>query len=373
MPKTESPIDFTKKDPDLDIVKCMAVARKECGKGLFAQVSEIAALAMGPGKLKPRDYYYYGLYDESRFTPQARRAFVGKRIQDKIHLQCSARDWWAIAHDKLVCYALLAGLGAPIPKTIALYHARRGFANVPVLRSADALAAQLRGGMAYPFFSKPVTGMWSTGSVLAESFDAASDRLVLPHGETAPVEAFVDAIAGYELDGYLFQEPLRPHPTIRGICGDRLSTARVVVMLGRDETEILHAIWKIPVGRNVADNFWRAGNMLGLVDVESGRVTRVVRGVGPDHREVEAHPDTGAPVKGAVLPDWEALKSLCLEIGATLTGLRLQAWDIAMCQDGPVAMEVNIGGEFNLPQLATGSGLLSARFRRFLDGIDRAA
>ena len=373
MPKTESPIEFTKQDPVLDIVKCMAIAREEYGKGLFAQVSEIAALAMGPGKLKPHDYYYYGLYDDSRFTPQARRAFVGKRVQDKIHLQCSARDWWAIVHDKLVCYAMLAGLGAPIPKTVALYHARREFAGVPVLHSADALAGHLRGGMAYPFFSKPVAGMWSTGAVLAESFDAASDSLVLSHGATTPVEAFVDAVGAYGPDGYLFQEPLRPHPTIRGICGDRLSTARVMVMLGPDETEILHTIWKIPVGRNVADNFWRAGNMLGLVDVESGRVTRVVCGVGPDHREVEVHPDTGAPVKGAVLPDWEALKSLCVETGATLTGLRLQAWDIAMCPDGPVVMEVNIGGDFNLPQLVTGSGLLSERFRRFLDHIDRAA
>ena len=61
----------------------------------------------------------------------------------------------------------------PTPKTVALYHARRNFGDVPVLRDAGALAGKLRGGMPYPFFSKPVTGMWSTGSVLVDSFDAA--------------------------------------------------------------------------------------------------------------------------------------------------------------------------------------------------------
>ena len=143
-----------------------------------------------------------------------------------------------------------------------------------------------------------------------------------------------------------------------------------MVALGKDGAEILHAIWKIPVGDNVADNFWREGNMLGLVDAESGRVTRVVQGVGPDHRQVETHPDTGARIIGADLPDWDALTSLCLKHAASLSGLRLQAWDIAMCPEGPVAMEVNIGGDFNLPQLAAGAGLLDERFRKFLDGID---
>ena len=138
----------------------------------------------------------------------------------------------------------------------------------------------------------------------------------------------------------------------------------------RSTRRACYAIWKIPVGNNAADNFWREGNMLGLVDIESGRVTRVVQGIGPDQREVEVHPDSGARIIGADLPDWGALTSLCLKHAASLSGLRLQAWDIAMCPEGPVAMEVNIGGDVNLPQLASGAGLLDDRFREFLDGID---
>jgi hypothetical protein len=44
----------------------------------------------------------------------------------------------------------------------------------------------------------------------------------------------------------------------------------------------------------------------------------------------------------------------------------MQAWDVAICSDGPALIEVNIGGDFILPQVATGRGILNARFRRLL-------
>jgi hypothetical protein len=144
---------------------------------------------------------------------------------------------------------------------------------------------------------------------------------------------------------------------------------RLVVALGKDRAEIFHAIWKIPAGDNAADNFWRTGNMLGLVDVDSGEVVCAVHGVGVDHREVDTHPDTGATIVGTMLPDWQAAKALCLKHGEALSDIKLQAWDIAMCPAGPVIMEVNIGGDLNLPQLAAGAGMLDARFLEFLAGL----
>jgi hypothetical protein len=47
--------------------------------------------------------------------------------------------------------------------------------------------------------------------------------------------------------------------------------------------------------------------------------------------------------------------------------LRMQAWDVASTDCGPVLVEVHIGGEFNLLQLAHASGLMDERFRAFVD------
>jgi len=371
MTDPSSLIELTKTDPVLDVARCMTVARTDHGKSLFAQIGEIVSLGLGPGKLKPRDYYYYGLYDDSRFSDEDKRAFVGARVQRKIHLKSSDRDWWAIAHDKLLCYALLAGLKAPTPRSVALYHSRRSFAAVPVLRDGEALAGHLREGMPYPFFGKPITGMWSAGSVLVERYDRSADSLVFSNGAAASVDDFVAMAQTFEQDGYLFQEPLVPHPAVAEVCGNRLSTVRLVVALGREQAEIFHAVWKIPTGDHAADNFWRSGNMLGQVDVDSGTVIRAVQGVGVDHREAATHPDTGGAIAGTTLPNWDAAKSLCLSHAEALSGIKLQAWDIALCPAGPVVMEINIGGDLNLPQLAAGAGILDGRFREFLAALDR--
>jgi glutathione synthase/RimK-type ligase-like ATP-grasp enzyme len=67
------------------------------------------------------------------------------------------------------------------------------------------------------------------------------------------------------------------------------------------------------------------------------------------------------------------LTGLCLEAARALPGLRVQAWDIALTDRGPVLVEVNIGGDFNLPQLAHATGLMDERFRAFVDRCANAA
>jgi hypothetical protein len=91
-------------------------------------VREIWRLRYGPGRLRPDEYYYYGLYDDRRFAFAEKVRFLGRTLQDQIIRQCNAAEWWFVAHDKLVCYGLLAGLGLPVPETRALYHGAGRFA-----------------------------------------------------------------------------------------------------------------------------------------------------------------------------------------------------------------------------------------------------
>ena len=215
--------------------------------------------------------------------------------------------------------------------------------------------------MAYPCFAKPVTGIRSLGVAALEAYDAAADRLVLKGGQVLAIEAFVGELDRYLRDGYLFQEMLRPHASLGQVVGPRLSTVRLIVLLEDTGPAILHALCKIPVGDNPADNFWRPGNLLAALD-PGGRVIRVVQGTGPEQRELDDHPDTGGRLQGLTIPDWPALTALALQAATAFPGLRMQAWDIAPTDRGPVLVEVNIGGDFNLPQLAHRTGLMDERF-----------
>jgi hypothetical protein len=217
----------------------------------------------------------------------------------------------------------------PVPETRALYQGDGRFAAVPAFAEPEALAAHLRTEMRYPFFGKPVAGIRSIGVVAVEGYDDGGDALVFLGGRTLALDGFVRELEAYRKHGYLFQEMLRPHPEVATLCGPRLSTVRLIVLLERGEPAIRNALWKIPVGDNPADNFWRPGNLLAGLDAD-GQVTRVIQGTGADQVELERHPDTEQPLMGATLPDWPALTALCLRAARAFPGLRMQAWDVAL-------------------------------------------
>jgi glutathione synthase/RimK-type ligase-like ATP-grasp enzyme len=368
MPENEPLVlDTAKREPTFDLARSLAVVRKKTGKSAASQAAEIVRLGLGHNRITPSEYYYYCLFDDQRFTLQDKTEFLGMRAQQKIIRQCNPIIWWGLAHDKLLCHALLEGLGLPTPRILAISHPCRSFGNVPVLRDAASLSGFLRGSMPYPFFAKPVSGMYSVGVALVLSYSPDTDCVTFFDGRKVELDKVAAAIFGQGGDGYIFQERLTPHSILREVCGEAVSTLRMVVILTDKGPELFRVVWKVIAGGNVADNFWRPGNLLAAVDPETGVVKRVVRGVGPEQQELESHPDSGRPLLNMVLPLWEDAKALCLRSAEAVPGLRLQAWDVALCENGPVLVELNVGGDFNLPQTAHGRGLLDARTRAFLD------
>jgi Sugar-transfer associated ATP-grasp len=159
-----------------------------------------------------------------------------------------------------------------------------------------------------------------------------------------------------------------PHPAIREICGDTLSTIRMIVFLSDDGPRLLRAIWKIPQGLNVTDNFSHgtSGNLLGQIDLKSGRVLKAIAGIGASRSLAKVHPDTGRCIIGVILPDWQNAVKICLNTAMALPGLRLQSWDVAMCPDGPLLLEVNATGDLDLVQYAYRAGFFDTELRRAL-------
>lgn len=359
-------LDTEPRLPHLALERCMREAARHCGKTLSSQMADIARLTFGAGKLDREEYFYFRLYDDARYDMAARRAFVGKAIEQRLHAITNHIEWYAAANDKLLCYAQLAWLGFPVPETQAVYRRGAAFPGITTLDGPEALMAYLRRGLAYPAFGKPVTGIRSVGVLGLQRYDAEADAVVLADGRQVGVHELAEALAAYVEDGYLFQHRLTQHPEMAAVCGDALGTVRLIVLLDDDGPQIFRSLWKVPAAGSVADNFWRQGNMLAAVDPESGRIWRAIRGVGPELEELEAHPDSGEALVGRTLPLWGQVRERVLAAAAGFPQLRMQAWDVAIGPDGPVLVELNVGGDYNLPQLVSGEGMLDARFRAFL-------
>lgn len=347
--------------PVLAMAEELRHAVRESGRGQMSLLSDIWRMARGPGRISPQEYMYYRLW-EPGLDNAAKARFVGKRTQTAIHRACNPATWFTLAHDKLIFQAAATGFGLPMPKLRAIYHPTRIAGPLPQARDAEGLRELLVNGLSGPLFAKPIDGMYSIGALAIDRGPAGQGFLVNGHAVSA--DDLVRYLGFRENSGYLFQDRLVPHPRIASLIGDRLPTIRVLVLVDRHgRGEAVSAVVKLPAGTQAADNFWRPENLLGAVEPDTGTVKRVINGWGHRLEAVDTHPDTGVRLTGVTLPQFDETMALVRRAASAFPGIRTQSWDIALCDTGPVVMELNFGGDLNLHQLVHGTGIMGARYR----------
>ena len=298
------------------------VARQRTSKSILAQAYEIVQLRAATGQLSASSYYNYRLFEDRSFSKQQKTEFIDGRIQKKLYRALNSVNWRALADDKLVFYSFMRGVGLPYPRLYGIYHSGgRFFEGVPCLSNAKALAQFLSREVPYPFFAKPISGYFGHGAGTVVAFDSTTDRLLFADGKEITVEQYVTGLSAVPGQGAIFQEQLVPHPVVGEICGDRLSTLRLILLLCDDGPAPLRAIWRIPVGRNMTDNLdhGRSGNLCAQLDLDTGVVIAARKGVGLDQTEIELHPDTGNALTGFAIPNWKETMELCAKAASLLS------------------------------------------------------
>lgn len=345
----------------LDLEECMQIACDQ-GKSRFSQLFEIYRLSRMSGRLSADEYYYFQLYDDKQFRFADKTRFASEKFGNHLITRCNHVDWHYKSVDKFRAYSYLQEQGFTTPTTQAvLFEGEREFAGLTKLSSMERLEKFFVTEAEFPIYFKPVYGIGSIGNFLVKAYD---DGQVILHDETSlTLEDFYRQVEPKH--AYLIQTLLRPHDTLLEI-SPRLTTVRLIIMFQDGQPKILHTLWKITAADNIADNFWRKGNMLALIDLPTGTVNHVVRGTGPFKEKIEEHPQSKIKLPGFQLPYWSEVVNTCLEGAKTWSQLKFQSWDIGLTPDRPTVVEVNSGSALGLTQLATGQGFLTDEFLYFL-------
>jgi hypothetical protein len=295
------------------------------------------------------------------------KGFAGRRTMEQIWSTANFRiELAGLIMNKIAAGALLSAHGLPTIPVKAVYSDAGGRAHPRALHDKAALLGFLRDPANYPFFGKPTDGFQSLGAASFGHYDGTSDMMVTSTGSTMSPEAFADDVVTHYGEGYLFQPRVSPHNRTRALCGERLSTVRVLT-LGTDAgPKVLRACEKIPGGDNIADNYWRAGNLLVQLDPGTGVRGPAISGKGTEMKEHEVHPDSGGAIAGTAVPNWSAVREVALEGARLLSDTPLLGWDIAPVEEGAVIVEVNCTPDLMLPQLADRRGILDAELATFL-------
>ena len=347
----------------------------EVAKGSALKVMrEYATLAFGPGQVSFSDYTKLRLFDDAFYAGSDKRTVVGQRRNFDIDLTINYRhDWMGLFSNKVASASYLAAHGFPTIPVSAIYAKDLAGASHVVARNKDDLRAFLVNEANYPLFGKPIEGIQSLGSIGLKRYLPGTDSLETIDGREVPLDHFMLDIDQHYGHGYLFQKFLTPHPAIRTVCGDRPATVRIVTLACEGEPKVFRACWKIPTGSNVADNYWRPGNLLAQIDLASGRVQRVTSGTGLDLTEHTHHPDTKAQLVGMEVPNWTRLSQTAAEAARLMRHMPLIGWDMALLETGPVIVEMNEKPDFFLNQLADGRGVLDEELTTFIKSQKKKA
>ncbi|MCL4743913.1 MAG: hypothetical protein KJZ83_00710 [Burkholderiaceae bacterium] len=350
------------------LVEALGVAARESGRARLAILGEWLALRLNRGRLGLTEYFDYRLHmRDAAFETKA--AFGGWRAQHALE-ECLVDQYSRmLTLDKVTAQLLLQGLSVPMPELLAVYsHAPRP-GPFERIRTAAEMSRFLASTARFPLYFKAAFGVKGKGNLSVVEGDASGVRT--RSGERMSVEQLLARLEPRAGLGWMVQRELSAHREIAARCGERVSGVRVNVFLSNEGPRLLRATWKINVVGD-SDNFdaGRSGNLVAAVDLANGTVTRVVTGLGSQQRELSAHPVSGAQLLGFVIPHWQELVRLVESTAGAFPGFICQGWDVALCDQGPVVLEVNDFGDLDLVQVAHGTGFLDARFMELLRGRD---
>lgn len=339
-------------------------SKKLFGKDAGFLLKDWQPLSKGFGKISLWEYISFRLYRD-HISDEEKRRFVSDKAHWTIIDFCSPiGNSQIMCEDKQAIYDHLGANGIAVPETLCVINSKETpydtshiECNTPE-EFRDFLTSQDN----FPIFAKPNFGVGSLGAFVITSANENSVTIAQT-GDVSYSELFENFFSD---EVYLIQKCVKSHPELLKF-SQYLPTVRVANILYEKKTKLHYSLVKIPSPTSVADNYWRDGNVLAEVDQKTGEILKAVTGRGSKTQDIEDHPDTGEKLIGFKLPQWDDVLKINTKTSKLISDIRYQSLDIAISEDGPVVIEVNRGGSFELPQLVTGKGIMNQDMCDFLE------
>ena len=315
------------------------IVAKRSGKSRSLQFVDQLRLSVTTGLLPPW-YYIFELYRPGELSRAAAFLTRGETKHGAYLLLTDARGSSSPLGDK---------------EEFARFCEARQLASLPVLTSIrDGRMA--RGSLPpVDLFVKPVRGRGGKGAERWDHLGGGHYRHT--DGETLSASQLAQRLRGMSrVQSYLAQERARNHPSIADLSNGALNTVRMISCLDEQEQpEIIGAVLRMAVGRNVTVDNVHAGGIAAPIDLARGQLRAATyMGIDSSRGWIDRHPDTRAMISGRRLPHWQELCELVRRAHSAFDDWVVVGWDVAIMADGARLVEGNSGPDIDLVQRPLG-------------------
>lgn len=313
-------------------------------------------------KFNALEYVLFRFYKRKFSAPAC---YMTKK--ELVPLQCAA-NYRAVddehirmyVSDKLEYYLRCREHKVPTPVVLGVVgrdYDSKGRGGIPFIENEEQLLEIAKQQGPGKYLLKPTRGSHGSGIIRLTLKD---EQLYLDD-----MSKLSFAQLAFDEGPFVVQKSLLPHPELKPIMpGITLGTARLVTIIQNNEVEVVLGCVKVPVGKNIVDNFYsgQTRNLLAGIDLSSGMLQTAY---GPDERglglvsEVDVHPDSGAIIPGFIFPHWDEMIEIVRAGARVFSDYYTLGWDVALTEDGPVVIEANWQYDCDLLQIARDSGMRS--------------
>lgn len=282
---------------------------------------------------------YYEFEFERR--PKAfRDSFLGVREQRYYLEQLNPVKYFILARNKYLAHRMLESAGIRTSSLYCYYEPMgKVVGSAEIATNVADVAAMLEKKHVVTCVVKSTEGSHGDDVLVVKSIDYMGDdaRLHLHDGTTMALSKVL------ENGPRIFESLISQTEQFSSFNPSSVNTVRFMTTLYPDgSARVIATFAKIGrIGRCV-DNAGSGGNVDACIDVESGRIIQAVRFDGVRRmEEIDAHPDSGAALKGEVVAGWNEIKAQVARFQQAFPWCKAAGWDIAITEEGPVVIEVN--------------------------------
>jgi len=295
------------------------------------------------------NYYLYGFEQKMSkkrwkdYLPYISFKNIRNRYNRRKQIGEYHADYTVILKDKFLFNRMLVSLGFPTPKVIAL--CSEGTLHwLDSRRTAEPEEiTELEGKRV---FCKSILGECADGVF---PLRIKNGKIYL-HGEETDIKEILERTDG----SFILQEEIIQHPEMSRLFPNSVNSMRIISFHRKTEPEILYALLRTGTGENTSDN-WAVGGLLGMIDMETGKLDNKFLykpGFGTSRTE---HPDTGVVFADFRIPFLDRAMDMARELHSYLYGVKSIGWDVAISEEGPVFIEGNDNWEMNCFQINGGA------------------